>query len=47
MSILWILQVWHAVWMLSCCGMYFLLSEDKHPFVRDNSKSALEIRDNV
>ena len=29
------------------CGMYIPLSDDKHRFVRDSSKSALEIQDNV
>ena len=27
------------------CGMYILLSDDKHRKVRDSSKNALEIRD--
>ena len=29
------------------CGMYVLLSDDKHRFVRDSSLCALEILDNV
>ena len=35
------------IYSVNYCGMYVPHSDDRHQFVRDSSKSTLEIRDNV